>query len=70
MKGRLIAVNSSNTTHQTFLYEPVRALKVGESDTFADPLHDSITVTSAGFIKSSSTIVKACEQTYCRGEDT
>lgn len=70
MKGRLIAVNSTNTTHQTFFYEPARALKVGESDTFADPLHNTITVTSAGVIKSLATMVKVCKQVYCRGEDS
>lgn len=65
-KGPLIAVNSGNTTHQTFLYELSCALKVGKLDLFVDPLHNSITVTSAGVIKTSSTIVETCEQ----GEDT
>ena len=70
MKGRLIAVNSSNTTSQCFFYEAVRALKIGESDTYPDALHDTITVTSAGIIKSTTTMVEACEQNYRRGEDS
>ena len=70
MKGRLIAVNSSNTTSQSFFYEVVCALKIGESDTFPDPLHDPLTVTSAGIIKSTTTMVEACKQTYCCGEDS
>lgn len=70
MKGRLIAVNSRNTTYQTFFYKAIHAPIVGKLDSFSHPLHNSIMVTSAGIIKTKSTIVEACEGTDCRGKDT
>lgn len=70
MKGRLIASNAINLVNQVLIYEPARALKVGDSETFTEALHDSTAVTSLGIIKSSSTIIKKCEQTFHKGEDS
>lgn len=69
IKGRLIATNAINLLNQVLIYEPARALKVGESDTFTESLHDSISVTGVGIIKNVDTIIEFCEQVFHRGED-